>query len=72
VVSEEPPAVIFRVAGCFSGVAVRSLPSIALKMQAGLSQTLVATYQIVEYRSPEVVISAALRTLGIMSEEITV
>jgi hypothetical protein len=49
VVSEEPHAAIFRVAGCFSRVAVRSLPSIALKMQtAAPSQTLVAAYRTVE------------------------
>jgi hypothetical protein len=48
VVSGEPPAAIFRVAGCFSMVAVRSLPSVALKMQtAGPSHTLVATYSTV-------------------------
>ena len=49
VVLEELPAAIFRVAECFSRVAVRSLPPIALKMQtAGPSQTLVATYRTVE------------------------
>jgi hypothetical protein len=55
VVSEEPPAAIFRVAGCFSRVAVRSLPFIALKMQIGPFQTLVATYRAVinSYIIPE-------------------